>query len=81
MSDRRWTTCLLSDPSIWRTVMAMGANLPIAIPPGIITELGRVFELGDSGVVTFIPAPALVGGFYVFLACHWLAAIFVASRF
>jgi len=25
--------------------MTMGANLPIAILPGIVTELGRVFEL------------------------------------
>src|SRR5262249_48818049 len=27
------------------TVMTMGANFPIAILPGIVTELGRVFEL------------------------------------
>ena len=32
-------------PVFWRTVMTMGANLPIAIPPGVVTELGRVFEL------------------------------------
>src|SRR5262249_50844517 len=32
-------------PVFRRTVMTMGANFPIAILPGIVTELGRVFEL------------------------------------
>jgi hypothetical protein len=32
-------------PVFRRTVMTMGPDLPIAILPGIVTELGRVFEL------------------------------------
>jgi hypothetical protein len=32
-------------PMFRRTVMTMGANLPIAILPGVVAQLGRVFEL------------------------------------
>jgi hypothetical protein len=32
-------------PIFRRTVMTMGTNLPIAILPGVVAELGRVFEL------------------------------------
>jgi hypothetical protein len=30
--------------------MTMGANFPIAIVPGIVTELGRVFELSLGNI-------------------------------
>src|SRR5439155_17951950 len=32
-------------PVFRRAVMTMGSNFPIAVLPGIVTELGRVFEL------------------------------------